>query len=104
MGHWTSGVWWSRFYEFCHFGSHSCSQVDRSLMSNPFYVVRRELGMEMGLWGGKVDGVSPGPATFSSVDANGSLFVVYDIIRQEPDADWNGSYIVINPGGTGNSS
>ena len=73
-------------------------------MSNPFFVVRREIAMEMGLWGGRVDGVSPGPATFTSVDSNGSLFVVYDIIRQEPDAEWNGSYIVINPGGTGNSS
>lgn len=71
-------------------------------MTSPFYVVRRELAMEMNLWGGKVDGQSPGPAVFSSVDAQNSLFVVYDNIRPEPDEAWSGSYICINPGGTGN--
>lgn len=70
-------------------------------MSNPFFKVRREIAQEMGLWGGTVDGQAPGPATFSVVDPNGSLYVVYDINRPEPDADWNGSYICINPGGSG---
>ena len=73
-------------------------------MSNPFYVVRRQVAMEMNLWGGKVDGQSLGPATFSQVDPNGSLFVVYDANRPEPDADWNGSYICINPGKTGDAN
>lgn len=72
-------------------------------MSNPFFVVRREIATEMNLWGGKVDGVAPGPANFSLVDPNGSLFVVYDVNRPEPDDDWNGAYICINPGGTGNA-
>lgn len=58
----------------------------------------------MSLWGGKVDGQAPGPGTFTAVDANSSLYVVYDINRPEPDDDWNGGYIVINPGLTGNSS
>lgn len=71
-------------------------------MGTPFYVMRREIAQEMGLWGGKVDGAAPGPGTFTSVDPQGSLFVVYDSVRQEPDAEWNGSYICINPGGTGN--
>jgi hypothetical protein len=58
----------------------------------------------MQLWGGKVDGQSLGPATFSSVDQNGSLTTVYDVNRPEPDGDWDGSYICINPGGTGNAT
>lgn len=70
-------------------------------MTSPFYIVRRELAMEMNLWGGRVDGQAPGPGTFSSVDTQGSLFVVYDTNRPEPDDDWNSSYICINPGGTG---
>lgn len=73
-------------------------------MSNPFYVVRREIAMEMNLWGGKVDGIAPGPATFSSVDAQNSLYVVYDNTRPEPDEHWSGAYICINPGGTGNAN
>lgn len=72
-------------------------------MGNPFYIVRRELAMEMNLWAGTVDGQAPGPGHFSSVDTQASLFVVYDRNRQEPDDDWNGSYICINPGGTGNA-
>lgn len=60
--------------------------------------------MEMNLWGGKVDGQAPGPATFTSVDAQGSLYAVYDINRPEPDDEWDSSYICINPGGTGNAS
>lgn len=71
-------------------------------MTSPFYVVRRELAMEMNLWGGTVDGQAPGPGLFSLVDPQGSLFVVYDTVRPEPDDEWNGSYICINPGGTGN--
>lgn len=73
-------------------------------MSNPFYLVRRQLAQEMNLWGGSVDGQSPAPATFSKVDTQGSLYVVYDINRPEPDADWNGAYVCINPGGTGNGA
>lgn len=71
-------------------------------MGNPFYVIRRQLAQEMNLWGGNVSGSAPGPSTFSSVDPNNSLFVVYDVTRPEADDVWNGSYIVINPGGTGN--
>jgi hypothetical protein len=71
-------------------------------MSTPFYIIRRQLAQEMNLWGGRVDGQTPGPASFSSVDTNGSLFVVYDVVRPEPDAEWNGAYICINPGQTGN--
>jgi hypothetical protein len=73
-------------------------------MSNSFYIIRRQLAQEMNLWGGKVDGQAPGPANFSSVDAQGSLYVVYDVTRPEPDAEWNGAYICINPGGTGNAN
>lgn len=73
-------------------------------MSIPFYTVRREIATEMNLWGGKVDGVAPGPSTFSSVDPTGSLYVVYDINRPEPDDDWDSAYICINPGLTGNAN
>jgi hypothetical protein len=73
-------------------------------MGYPFYVVRRQLAQEMNLWGGDVDGQAPTPANFTKVDPNGSLYVVYDVNRPEPDGDWDGAYICINPGGTGNSS
>lgn len=73
-------------------------------MGNLFFVVRRLVAQEMQLWGGKVDGQSTGPATFTSVDTNGSLFVVYDTNRPEPDSSWDGGYICINPGGTGSAS
>jgi len=58
----------------------------------------------MNLWAGKVDGQAPGPGTFSSVDPQGSLYVVYDVNRPESDNSFNGAYMVINPGGTGNSN
>ena len=71
-------------------------------MSNAFFTIRRNLAIEMNLWAGKVD-IAPGPATFSQLDPQGSLFVVYDINRPEPDGEFNGAYICINPGGTGNA-
>jgi hypothetical protein len=62
------------------------------------------LAQEMELWGGSIDGSIPGPATFSKVDPNGNLFIVYDVNRPEPDDDWNGCWLCINPGQTGSTS
>src|SRR5690349_1400104 len=73
-------------------------------MGQFFYQIRRQLAMEMNLWFGLVDGQNLGPATFSKVDPQNSLFVVYDINRPEPDDFFNSSYIVINPGGSGNGN
>lgn len=72
-------------------------------MATAWPVIRRLVAQEQGYWGGKVDGSQPGPANFTSVDAGGSLFVVYDINRPEPDQEWDGAYLCINPGGSGNA-
>ena len=71
-------------------------------MSTSVSTIRRKMAQEMNLWGGGTNGVPESSGTFTSVDTAGSLFHLYDNARPEPDTYWNGDYMCINPGGTGN--
>lgn len=66
-------------------------------MSIAYYKIRRLAAMEMDLWGG-----DPSTGLQGTFTGNGTadLLSAVDTTRPEPDDEWNGSYIVLNPGQT----
>ena len=62
-------------------------------MPNTLAQIRRELAIRMGIWGGSISGATSGTLT-----AAGTANTAIDTNRYELDDEWNGAWIVLNPG------